>query len=401
VIGALAEVQRTHVPSAARAPGERGNTIYLELDDTEFAALLSDGLLRDSLSPEDLDELAAAWTPVDYAAALRKVLLRRPNAPEGKAWEMVVDALSTSRVVVVCPTPLGAWTFWAVPAAIGAVAGFSDALKACQEVLGWSTDVWVNETPKFMPVDVMSLGTAVWFPSLVPAWLPRTDPEVLDALEGAGRAVLDRLVHFDGLSGSEALFPRTVTRERELDPWFDAHVDGSASISEEARLAGVVLTVLARGLLPDFFTRTYNLRVAPASVSEAARGLPRIKVTIQTVDETLSFPLHDVAEGYRLPLQLALFEAASILDWLCKQLTSPSNTVYHGARSLLGELRQSAVHNDSSQELTIEGGLSRLAALCGARSTTGPQRFDYRAVGREAPTMYLIDEPERHLHPRP
>jgi hypothetical protein len=76
-------------------------------------------------------------------------------------------------------------------------------------------------------------------------------------------------------SSVAALSPRPVTAERARDPWLEADDEGGAAISDEGRLCAAVLTVMARRLLPEFFTRAYDLVVAPASVVDVAAGLPR------------------------------------------------------------------------------------------------------------------------------
>jgi energy-coupling factor transporter ATP-binding protein EcfA2 len=170
-----------------------------------------------------------------------------------------------------------------------------------------------------------------------------------------------------------------------------------------ATLVCQALERLAAGLLPDFIGRVYRPIIGPSPPGELTRGrLMDIRlVKVGTSEPTSSFPLSDAAAGLNVWLQLALREATArlrvlnrlLLDcfersedlelWLSEnddEFPEAAGLFKQRVESIFASLEDPVAHPPES--------LAEMATDLAAEWRSGIRT-----------RLYLLDEPEQHLHP--
>lgn len=188
--------------------------------------------------------------------------------------------------------------------------------------------------------------------------------------------------------------------------WIEEDVaSASARVNAWAVTACRVLSAVANAVAPAFVTTELHVRVAVGAISEWGDQGASLDLEAETPDQEMVFPVERVAEGFRLWFQLALLEAASVLrlyvDRLQSSLEDAMEAVEMAAefhdedeydealRAKVPEYQQHARMRDELIAAADSGVSSDSAAL---KPLLGLRETGYR--------LYLVDEPEAHLHPR-
>ncbi len=164
------------------------------------------------------------------------------------------------------------------------------------------------------------------------------------------------------------------------------------------------LTWAANDLLPKFVSEAYRLLVELRPLEEWFDQRP-IDIRLHPLQGRLSSPdfsIEHSADGYRLWIQLALLDALKRLDQV-GELISIAIDTYESERHL-----HIAEAGDAVELMLLETVLDDLLRLAtGTPPFDGPlaeviARPDHAssASGPPEPRLVLLDEPERHLHPR-
>ena len=176
---------------------------------------------------------------------------------------------------------------------------------------------------------------------------------------------------------------------------------------------------LARALLPGFISDRYELRDYLVAAGSDDWKDPEVSLRLAGVgDEDDEFSIDQAAEGYKVWIQLALLTAVDLVERLTARLRGFADAVESAGDDML-----LAEDEDWDRE-EVASGLSRsrealseaLEEFRSGRSSLGADLLrmqDLRVVPPSRisdltltlvdllrPRLYLIDEPERHLHPR-
>jgi hypothetical protein len=227
-----------------------------------------------------------------------------------------------------------------------------------------------------------------------PHRLPTWQPCVPAIIEGEAPIVLPSPV-LAPVAWNELMTDlREVTIElgnsfRDTTQWAE---DSSLFEPDRLALAGVDLTLLAASRRTPSFVAPYAIRRS-ASSSLDALELVAVRDGIHT------FPVSQLAQGYHLWFQLALrdridaIRAASAGMYLC-----PLDDPRWQPLSILGE---AIIHK------TPDGLEAAIVALDDIERAWGAHQHNVYQLGegplvaavQRAPRLYIVDEPERHLHP--
>jgi energy-coupling factor transporter ATP-binding protein EcfA2 len=188
-----------------------------------------------------------------------------------------------------------------------------------------------------------------------------------------------------------------------------------------ATLACQALQRLAGGLLPDFIGRVYRPIIVPGPPGEVTRGrlldirLEKVRTDAES-ESTSSFPLGDAAAGLNVWLQLALREATARLQVL-NQLLADCFGRAQELESWLGEDEENVPETTGLFKQAVESVFASLGDPVGLPPESLAETSNLRAPRRQGngePTdrdlvaewrsgvrtrLYLLDEPEQHLHP--
>jgi AAA domain, putative AbiEii toxin, Type IV TA system len=135
--------------------------------------------------------------------------------------------------------------------------------------------------------------------------------------------------------------------------------------------------------LPDFVSRGYELACEVLPLVEWQRS-GRTRLMLRSLRDGVFFPAQDAAAGYRVWIQLALWDTLRRLE---RQLVALRHAGITGEREDLNEVAWDPA------------AVERLAASL-ARD---PARYEPAVLddvlGALRPWIFLIDEPEQHMHP--
>ena len=164
--------------------------------------------------------------------------------------------------------------------------------------------------------------------------------------------------------------------------------------------------------MPPFVREDYTVTVVPTPLSTWIQSGLRVWLAACR-DGGEVFPAHDLAEGFRLWVQMAVIEASIALkglaEWIATAFGAAERTRggFAGPDAWLGDvapaveafvdigvLRREAdgAPNDGDVRAAVE----RVADSCSP--LVGPQGLD--GLVSEATRLFILDEPEQHLHPR-
>jgi predicted ATPase len=382
--------------SEARAgtPAEQQTVVYLELSESEFRSVIA--ARHDQITGHDIAPGTFVATllqqAVDYSDGLRKELEEtEPSSAEGliRAFATAID------------DPPGDLEEQIIRLAESRLIGVHPEIK--EDADGNSRVVvstWLCFEPG--PLDAypspgVSLGIGDQVLGAIPqvTHLPEDWNASHDALRGAvtellraTRLSLD-LGGVDDADGAHAV--HTMRAE-----WLirEDHLLG-IRIHPRVVTACLIATAVANARLPDFVKEKYYLRIRPMAIDDWGTD-PAVGMV--AVDESGDeYGIHNVSEGLKLWIQLAVLEAVAAIRNLGGEIAREIGYVHPrdptSAAAVWRELSERDLSFDAFQ--IANEMVNRLDEI------TAPDVSPTGTInGHSEKTIYIFDEPERHLNPR-
>lgn len=242
------------------------------------------------------------------------------------------------------------------------------------------------------PVPAAPLGTTTRPMLPVAVSVPRSLDEIRAELR---EAVVDILVHLrwgerDRWAASRGVGNPIDSQRRGTRAWLADPDAETAALAPAARALCALASRLATTLAPPFVSDTHAIEISVEPFADWERGGPALSLTLVRAPNT-RFPLRLAADGYKVWLQLALLEAIAVLRRYLELLDS-----------LLDEAAPSGSSANASETTTAwrtyKGAAALLDRFADPRANPSIEQFiGLRDVGHR---LYMIDEPEQHLHPR-
>ncbi len=346
-------------------------TFFVQVTDDQLEQLAEDAIA----SQRQGDGPAIRWTGDGFPTSSRYEPVEGPDAPG--AWLnmltrglpetssetlALVDQLSESRIVAVnSTTPAGPYELsWCLP------------------------PTTAGEVPQ--PVAPLGVTTRTMLPVAVS--VPRAADEIADELRDSVLAILDHLRWSERdrwANAHNVPLPEIATR-RGTQAWLENPDSDVAAISEDGRAICHLASLLATELAPTFVSEGHSIRVTIPPIHQWEKGGPSLALELARSDDAV-YPLSKAADGHRIWLQLTLLETVSILRRYLELL----DTLF--ARS---QTDANVGRARDDYEGTVA--LLRTFSRRGEPSPAALRQFkELRNIGHR---LYLIDEPEQHLHPR-
>jgi hypothetical protein len=265
------------------------------------------------------------------------------------------------------------------------------------------------------PVAVVAVGQVQRFPMPTGLAVP-TDPDsIQDAVIAAVTSLSEasRYGLYDTRVQGEL---SKEERDRRQPPggWLDQS-DGNYRVDTDVAAACAFVRQAANRLLPGFLASRYELIVETRPIDDWFTDGPlRLMLRPQGAERDDDFELGDVADGLRLWLQLALLEAA-------EQTGRVRTFLYEIASDWWGQAQAAndAIQNEDPdaaglQELArpheqqFEAAVASLRSIPEVGWVTGElasrlalrPATDVLSRAAQDRRLFVVDEPERHLHPR-
>ncbi len=270
------------------------------------------------------------------------------------------------------------------------------------------------------PLPVIALGPFVDLPMPIGLAVPTTD---FDAIHQAVDRGITRLVEVvrhcrrDVTLDGDRLSPEE-KRERESPRgWVETNGE-DVYISRAAYAAAEFLSATATRLIPDFVSDTYEVEIHLRKLDAWLQGAPFEILLRRRVEEGMAspyFPIARAADGHRLWLQLALLDAIEHIGPIEALIWERVTEAFEAERDM------SNIAPDDADALQAQGdhrdALDRrlqdvLDTFCGTEFSESDPGGELGAVlarppsdewfrgGKRERRFFLVDEPERHLHPR-
>jgi len=354
---------------------------------------------------------------------------RGKDGPENEAAQRVAEHLLADPVVVIGAEVLDATTLDVpVDVAVAAIArDLPDHVRDAMAASGWAVPArWAYDLPfPLLPLPAdpefvrrLRPPRTVWLP-VAGAGIQQRVEAAIGAFLRAGVLVLDAQHQghlepfgFAGLPDAERLAWADGLQTRLQDPWLVSIVDpftGQDTVNPFLVGASRLLSAIAERLAAPFVTGRYAVSIDPTPLSLWIRGGRRVWPALIDRDRHVRFEADAVAEGFKLWLQLGLLDACDVFERLAgwiQEALEPSERTGHGIQGL-------APWHDDVQDLipelfgllepTTEGTRDPLRTVTALVDASHPYAGDapaIEAINGESWTIYVLDEPERHLHPR-
>jgi hypothetical protein len=269
------------------------------------------------------------------------------------------------------------------------------------------------------PLPVVALGPFVDLP--MPTGL--AVPADFDAIHQAVDRGITRLVEVvrhcrrDVTLDGDHLPPEE-KRERESPRGWVETDEENVYISRAAYAAAEFLSATATRLMPDFVSDIYEVEIHMHKLDAWLQEAPFEIMLRRRSEEGMAspyFPIARAADGHRLWLQLALLDALEHIGPIEALIWERATEAFEAEREL------SNIPPDDTDALQAQSdhrdGLDRrlqdvLDAFCGTEfsesdpggelgvALTRPPSDEWFRGGKRERRFFLVDEPERHLHPR-
>jgi len=415
---------------SAGAPTSTSLT-FLELDSGEFDELLGTTYSRAGAPNEARRAILELLGEADSSAVAPKEGQRPESGPSAADWLNVFAGensavrgftevrtlLEASRVVAVGPYPgsvppkLG--LTWCIPS----LHQLGDRRAAVEAFL--ADRLVPRGLDSHAPTPILFVGT--FDGPLVPAprRLPMNDTSLreeivltvsqwLEARRALAALVDDREFADTIAEGGILYLLENLASPRRL--WLDSPDVHSARLGSDVVAALSAITDRAQDARVPFLKARYRLSVESLPLTEWADELPVVvRLRPETSeprssslgDETSAFLLSEAADGLQWWAQLAVLEG---VDALRESTAHVLNTLPWAAEEGHERVQDWIEYLDATGELHPEVGrhplnLEEKLAFWGLESMN-PEPNDPNTMRCFRPTLYLLDEPERHLNPR-
>lgn len=351
---------------------------FVEVSAAQLEVLANDAIAAiEGAETDAFGGVDATWRPgagftiVSGADAKDRWASSVEAAVEDERLTETVKQLRGSRIVKVVPDgPRGPFhLIWCVEAPDGAEAPLS----------GYVPLVALGSTSRPMVPTAVSV--------------PRPLDEVRWELRSA---VLDMLVHMrwgerDRWARKHGVETVEPTARRDTRAWLEDPDAASAQISNDAKAICALISRLASALTPGFVSDAHAVRVAIEPIYHWERDGPQLLLELVAPSGDV-YPLSRAADGHRVWLQLGLLEAIAVLRRYADVLEFLLD------RALVDlPVAMSVSDSGSPAAARYRGAADLLRAFAVVEDAPMSQFLGLRESGYR---LYLIDEPEQHLHPR-
>jgi hypothetical protein len=270
------------------------------------------------------------------------------------------------------------------------------------------------------PVAVASLGalSTIGMPSGLVA--PADFAELREAVSTSATALINMMARGMQDAPREEEFDSREQAERTAPRAWLTENDGWVGLSEEAMAAATFISTSATRLLPSFLTDRYRLDVTIVDVDEWFASDPlRVMMRPPSIEgENEDFPIEDVADGYRLWVQLALLNALEDAGRATSLLARLASDAYDEYMAGSEAYQQGHEEDREAEDEAARDAERRFKGVCAElEALEADGRGDWvsgdleRAL-QDTPgdnwmkranrdrRLLVVDEPERHLHPR-
>jgi AAA domain, putative AbiEii toxin, Type IV TA system len=428
-----------------------GGVFYVEVSDNELGAIVATAAKtrdeqRSKYGPRTQGRRPpwddGVWAPSRYESPCPEdprqwIELLRSDAP---ARQPILDALEDSRLVAVeCAgrNQIGqrVWNvYWCLPALIG-------MKQELREAVGGSDLPFIarkrDGTPPYRvgfyivshgnaehlhvdgaPIPMVSLGPYVDLPMPVGVAAPADFTAIRNEVDRGITRLVDVVHHCHHdvtLDGD----PLSLEEERERESprgWVERDGD-DYEITGAAYAAAEFLSAATTRLLPEFVTRSYVLEVQLRRLDEWLQDAP-FDIRLRSRAEGIAapdFPVERAADGHRLWIQLALLDALEQVSIVESVIWQRASEAYEAERQVgTVDPRDVAIDSYFVERDAMSKRLQEVIdAFCGTNyddgelpggeigeALTRTPTDEWVRGGARDRRFFLVDEPERHLHPR-
>jgi hypothetical protein len=359
---------------------------------------------------------------------------------ESEERSVVLDALASSRVVAIeCAgtnrSRQRVWnTYWCLPALTDLAESLREALEASDLPLfakkrtdhpairrGLYSAMHGNPTHLHVdgaPVPVIALGPYVDLPMPSGLAAPTEFATIRAAVREGITKLVDAACHTDDVTRDGEPVPAHERAEREAPRGWLAHDEQRGYlIRPETIAAARFLSSTADRLLPDFVSSTYLVQIELRDLDTWFSQEPfDIRLRRRNTGAlVIDFTVERCADGYRLWLQLALLDALEYVGLVTRAIWDCASDLFEVERDRqsISNVDQAAIEAWEGEQSALKGGLqSLLEDFVNSDYSDGWPRGELGAIlrrahgddwtrgGRRDRRFFLVDEPERHLHPR-
>ncbi len=195
--------------------------------------------------------------------------------------------------------------------------------------------------------------------------------------------------------------PRGARRDRGA--WLEDSRADRVRISPVASGCCGLVARLAEESLSPFLRESYGLHVTLSAIDQWGADGPLLQLWLRSLDGKRAFAPESAADGHRLWLELAFHEAAALFEAALLRMQAYLEAAFDELEDRDDETTAEQGNPPGPQEVESYqryGAMVGQLQLVEEDSAAGRAALDQiRALRRDTGGLYLIDEPERHLHP--
>jgi len=223
--------------------------------------------------------------------------------------------------------------------------------------------------------------------------VPRNEDEIRLELRSS---IVDLLIHLrwgeqDRWASSRGVQPSAGVERRGTRAWLADPDSDSATVEPKARALCSLASQLATRLVPPFVSESHSIEISLDGFPDWDRDGPALALELRR-GPNVRFPLRRAADGFKVWLQLGLLESVAILR---RYLDVLDNLLDQAIATTPAADRTRATR----EWRTYKSAVSLLAQV-GPSEEGSAALSQFTALRNVGHRLYLIDEPEQHLHPR-
>lgn len=269
------------------------------------------------------------------------------------------------------------------------------------------------------PLPVIALGPFVDLPMPIGLAVPADFDAIHQAVDRGVTRLVDVVRHCrsDVTLDGDRLLPEEKRRRESPQGWVETDEEYVA-ISRAAYAAAEFLSATATRLVPDFVSDTYDVDIHLRRLEAWLQDAPFEIMLRRRTEEGMAspyFPIARAADGHRLWLQLALLDALEHVGPVEALIWERATEAFNAERELsnIPPDDTDALQTQSDHRDVLDRRLQDvLDAFCGTKFSESdpdgelgtvlarPPTDEWSRGGKRERRFFLVDEPERHLHPR-
>lgn len=377
-----------HLPKLASRGAEASNDLvgtdcsfFVQVTQEQLAALVADALRSDqSVPPGDvaIQLRSDAEANFERVGPIRFALHQMmKEAAASSLPAAAFDRLESSRILRVSrgPTSAAARIDWCLD--------FADALELDL--------IKKADEPTGRPIAFACLGTTTRTMLPTAVAVPRDLDEIRVELR---EAMLDVMTHLrwgerDRWARDRSVPTSDAPDRRGTKAWLKNPEAEMTTVEPDARSLCALVSQLATALAPAFVSDVHRVRVTVEPLHEWNRGGPGLRFELERPGG-IRYPMTRAADGHKVWLQLALLESVAVLRRYL--------SVLEALLERPADVREASIGNAKDAWRRYDAAADLLRAF--GRPNAAPDLTQFLSLRNVGHRLYLIDEPEQHLHPR-